>query len=172
MNEFRAGGQIDENKTVVRADRVPDFELLLQIVIGTGASARPTCGGSAPSGSDPGLGPEPSDPKPGPGPGSSGRPASATVPKVSRPLKLRRGAVKVVVRCAAAARCAGLLELRDHGKLVGRTRYSMPADSRHGVTVKLTRDGVRRVRKARRLRVIARVSAGSRKTIRNLTIAR
>ena len=66
LNEFHAGGMIDQGKTVIRADRVPRTELLLQVVIGTGDSARPTCGGSAPSGSDPGKGPRPLPLRPGP----------------------------------------------------------------------------------------------------------
>ena len=66
LNEFRAGGAIAQGQTVVHAAGVSDVQLLLQVVVGTGPSARPTCGGTAPSGSDPGTFPEPSDPA-GPG---------------------------------------------------------------------------------------------------------
>ena len=54
MLEFRAQGAIAERETVVRGARVPDTELLLQVVIGTGPDARPTCGGSTSPAPDPG----------------------------------------------------------------------------------------------------------------------
>ncbi len=57
LNEFRAGGQIDEHQTVVRGHRVAGLELLLQVVIGTGSRARPTCGGTAPSARTPARSP-------------------------------------------------------------------------------------------------------------------
>ena len=42
LAEFRAGGMINENQTVIRGDAAAGAELLMQVVVGTGASARPT----------------------------------------------------------------------------------------------------------------------------------
>jgi hypothetical protein len=158
-NEYRAGGAIDEGRTVVRGKPVDDTELLLQVVIGTGKSARPTCGGTAPSGSDPGLQPDP----PPPPVGGGGAP-KATVSKPARAPKVRRGKVALRVRCAAAANCSGALELHARGRRIGRTRYALAAGATGTVRVKLTRAGRRFVRSAGRLRVSARVTAGGKRT--------
>ena len=98
--EFRAGGAIAENRTVVRGDRVPDAELLMQVVIGTGPDARPTCGGTAPSGSDPGLSPGPS----GPPPPAAATPGSVRIPKPARDPRMFDGKVRLTLRCAARPR--------------------------------------------------------------------
>jgi hypothetical protein len=163
-SEFRAGGMINENGTVVRGEPVRDTELLMQIVIGTGSSARPTCGGTAPSGSDPGLLPEPSDPIP---PAAQAR---AFVVAPGRAPKLRRGRVKLAVRCGAGAGCTGVLELRARGRRIGRSPYTLAAGGTRTVTVELTRTGRRLVRKAGRLRVLARVTAGGKRTSRVLPV--
>jgi hypothetical protein len=169
-NEFRAGGAIDEGRTVVRGKRIEDTELLLQVVVGTGSSARPTCGGTAPSGSDPGLLPEPSDPTPDPTPTPAPGVARAFVLKPARAPKLTRGKVKLPIRCAATASCSGTLELRARGRRIGRSRYKLAAGATGNVSVKLTRAGRRFVRRAGRLRVSARVTAGGKRTSRVLTI--
>jgi hypothetical protein len=166
-SEFRAGGAIAENGTVVRGEPLPDTELLMQVVIGTGSSARPTCGGTAPSGSDPGLLPEPSDPIPPPLPAAQAR---AFVAAPVRAPRLRRGKVRLAVRCGAGASCSGALSLRARGKQIGRTRYALAAGATRGVSVTLTRAGRRMVRRADRLRVVARVTAGGKHTARVLTI--
>ena len=160
-SEFRAGGAIDQGRTVVRDTRVPDTELLLQVVIGTGKSARPTCGGTAPSGSDPGLVPEPEDP---PLPAAGGGAPKATIAKPARAPRVRRGKVALSVRCAAAASCSGALELHARGRRIGRTRYALAAGATGTVRVKLTQAGRRFVRRAGRLRVSARVTAGGKRT--------
>lgn len=162
-SEFRAGGAIEEGRTVVRAKPVEDTELLLQVVIGTGRSARPTCGGTAPSGSDPGLVPEPEDPPPPP-PAGGGDAPKATVAKPARAPKVRRGKIALRVRCAAAANCSGALELHARGRRIGRARYALAAGATATVRVKLTRAGRRFVRRAGRLRVSARVTAGGKRT--------
>jgi hypothetical protein len=164
--EFRAGGMIEENKTVVRGERVADTELLMQVVIGTGSSARPTCGGTAPSGSDPGLQPEPSDPIPPP---AAARPRAFVVAP-SRAQRLRRGRVRLAVSCGAAAACSGALELRARGRRIGRARYDLPAGATRAVVVRLTAAGRRLVRRAGRIRVSARVTAGGSRTRRALSI--
>jgi hypothetical protein len=169
-NEFRAGGAIDEGRTVVRGMRVEDTELLLQVVIGTGSSARPTCGGTAPSGSDPGLLPEPPDPTPDPTPTPAPGVARAFVLKPKRAPKLRHGKVKLPIRCAATASCSGALELRARGKRIGRSRYKLAAGATGTVRVKLTRAARRLVRRSGRLRVSARVTAGGQRSSRVLTI--
>jgi hypothetical protein len=166
-SEFRAGGMIDENQTVVRGQPVPDAELLMQVVIGTGSSARPTCGGTAPSGSDPGLLPEPSDPIPPPQPAAQAR---AFVVAPNRAPKLRRGRVKLAVRCGAGAGCTGALELHARGRRIGRSPYTLAAGGTRTVTVKLTRAGRRFVRKAGRLRVLARVTARGKRTSRVVAV--
>jgi hypothetical protein len=164
-SEFRAGGAIEENRTVVRGDRLADTELLMQIVVGTGDSARPTCGGTAPSGSDPGLLPEPSDPTPQP----AAKPRAFVVAP-ARALRLRRGKVRLPVRCGAGADCAGALELRTRATRIGRARYQLAAGATRKVAVTLTGAGRRLVRRARRMRVSARVTAGAQRTSRLLTI--
>jgi len=166
LNEFRAGGRIDEHQTVVRGHRVEGAELLLQVVIGTGSSARPTCGGTAPSGSDPGTQPRT------PGPSAPRRAARATVTKPAHAPILYDGKIKLALRCAAATRCSGALALRAHGKRIGRRRYALDAGQRGGVVVRLSRAGRRMVRRAGGLRVTARVSAGDTRTSRRLTICR
>jgi hypothetical protein len=166
-SEFRAGGMIEENKTVVRGERVADAELLMQIVIGTGSSARPTCGGTAPSGSDPGLLPEPSDPIPPPQPAAKPR---AFVVASSRAARLRRGKVRLAVRCGAGASCNGALELRARGRRIGRARYALGAGATRPVAVTISGAGRRLVRRTGRLRATARVTAGGRRTSRALAI--
>ena len=163
--EFRAGGMINENQTVVRGAPLPDTELLMQIVVGTGSSARPTCGGTAPSGSDPGLLPEPSEPAPAP----AGRPRAFVVPP-SGAARMRRGNVRLTVRCGAGAACAGALEVRARGRRLGRSSYQLPAGATRKVAVRLSGSGRRLVRRAGRMRARARVTAGGSRTSRTLTI--
>ena len=163
--EFRAGGMINENQTVVRGAPLPDTELLMQVVVGTGSSARPTCGGTAPSGSDPGLLPEPSEPAPAP----AARPRAFVVPP-SGAARMRRGKVRLTVRCGAGAACAGALEVRARGRRLGRTSYQLPAGATRKVAVRLSGSGRRLVRRAGRIRARARVTAGGSRTSRTLTI--
>jgi hypothetical protein len=165
--EFRAGGMIHENQTVVRGERVPGTELLMQVVIGTGSSARPTCGGTAPSGSDPGLLPDPGDPIPPPQPAA--RPRAFVVPP-SGAVRMRRGAVRLAVRCGAGAACSGALELRARGRRLGRSRYGLAAGATRKVAVTLAAGARRLVRRAGRLRGSARVTAGDSRTRRAVVI--
>ena len=162
LNEFRAGGAISQGQTVIRGDGVSDTELLLQVVVGTGPSARPTCGGTAPSGSDPGTFPEPSDP---PGPTTPGATGRARIPKPARAPRMFDGKVRLTLRCPAGADCAGVLSLWAKGKRIGRRAYTFDAGETDGVSVKLSRKGRRMARRAGRLRVTARAaSAGATST--------
>ena len=146
MLEFRAGGAITERETVVRGERVPDTELLLQVVIGTGPDARPTCGGS--------TAPDP-DPEP-----PATAPGRVTIPKPARAPRMFDGKVRLTLRCATAARCAGVLSLRARGKRIGRRAYTLDAGETDGVSVTLSRAGRRMARRAGRLRVTARATSG------------
>jgi hypothetical protein len=166
-SEFRAGGAIEQERTVVRGARVADTELLMQVVVGTGSSARPTCGGTAPSGSDPGQLPDPGDPVPPPQ--SADRPRAFVVPP-SGAARMRRGKVRLAVRCGAGADCAGRLELRARGRRLGRSRYRLPAGATRKVAVKLGSGARRLVRRQGRLRARARVTAGGSRTSRALLI--
>jgi hypothetical protein len=155
LNEFRAGGAIAQGQTVVRATGVADVQLLLQVVVGTGPSARPTCGGTAPSGSDPGTFPEPSDP---PGTGTPAATGRVRIAKPDRAPRMFDGKVRLTLGCPGSARCAGVLSLWAKGKRIGRRAYAFDAGERDGVSVKLTRKGRRMARRAGRLRVIARAT--------------
>ena len=152
--EFRAGGAIAENTTVVRGAGVPDQELLLQIIVGTGPDARPTCGGTAPSGSDPGLSPGPS----GPPPPQAATPGRARISKPARAPRMFDGKIRLTLSCAAGADCAGVLSLRARGKRIGRRAFTLDAGETDGVSVKLSRKGRRMARRAGRLRVTAKVA--------------
>ena len=113
----------------MRGERVPDTELLLQVVIGTGPDARPTCGGS--------TAPDP-DPEPPP----TGDPrARGTIPKPARAPRMFDGKVRLTLRCATAARCAGVLSLRARGKRIGRRAYTLDAGETDGVSVTLSPRG-------------------------------
>jgi hypothetical protein len=165
--EFRAGGTIHQDQTVVRGERVADTELLMQVVVGTGSSARPTCGGTAPSGSDPGLLPDPGDPEvPPPSPA---RPRAFVVPP-SGALRVRRGQVRVPVRCGAGADCSGRLELRARGRRLGRSRYRLGDGATRRIAVRLGAGGRRLVREVGRVRARATVTAGGRRTSRALML--
>jgi hypothetical protein len=166
-SEFRAGGMIHENQTVVRGAPVADTELLMQVVIGTGSSARPTCGGTAPSGSDPELEPEPSDPVPPPQPAAKPR---AFVIAGSRAPRLRRGKVRLAVRCAVGASCSGALTVHARGRRIGRARYTLDAGATRAVAVTISGAGRRLLRQVGRLRVSVRVTAGGQRTQRRLAI--
>jgi len=165
--EFRAGGAIAENRTVVRGDRLPGSELLLQLVIGTGPDARPTCGGTAPSGSDPGLEPGPS----GPRPPAAGPPGTVRIAKPAREPRMFDGKVRLTLRCAAGADCAGGLALHARGKRIGRRAFRLDGGETDGVSVKLSRRGRRMARRAGRLGVTAKVAiAGGATTTRVVTV--
>lgn len=168
LNEFRAGGMIDQGKTVIRAERVPRTELLLQVVVGTGDSARPACGGSAPSGSDPGAGPRPAPaPEPAPTPGV----ARASVLKPPHAPWLYDGRkVKLTIRCAAGADCAGHAVLRARGKRIARRAYELDAGERKPIVLRVNRAGKRMAKPGRRLRARVVISAGDARTSRRLTI--
>lgn len=162
--EFLAGGAIAENRTVVRGARVPDAELLLQIVIGTGPDARPACGGTAPSGSDPGLDPGPS----GPPPPTAGPPGRVRIPKPARDPRMFDGKVRLTLRCVTGADCAGALTLRARGKRIGRRAFTLDAGETDGVSVRLSRKGRRMARRAGRLRVTAKVAIEGGRTTRRV----
>ncbi len=132
---------------------MPDAELLMQVVIGTGPDARPTCGGTAPSGSDPGLSPGPS----GPPPPAAATPGSVRIPKPARAPRMFDGKVRLTLRCAAGPDCAGVLTLRARGKRIGRRAFTLDGGETDGVSVKLSRKGRRMARRAGRLRVTAKV---------------
>ena len=165
--EFRAGGVIDQGKTVVRASRVPDTELLLQVVVGTGPNARPTCGGTAPSGSDPGKNPVPD---PGPGPGGGAAPGSMRIPKPARDPRMFDGKVRLTLRCAPGPDCAGVLSLRARGKRIGRRAFRFDGGETDGVSVKLSKAGRRMARRAGKLKVTARVTIGDKRVSRTVTV--
>lgn len=164
LNEFRAGGMIDQGKTVVRAERVPRTELLLQIVVGTGDSARPTCGGSAPSGSDPGTGPRPA---PAPAPGI---PRAFVLKPPHAPWLYDGRKVKLTIRCAAGADCAGDVVLRARAKRIARRAYDLDAGERKPIVLRVNRAGKRMAKPGRRLRARAVIDAGGAETARRLTI--
>lgn len=169
LNEFRAGGAIAQGQTVLRPDGVADLQLLLQVVVGTGPSARPTCGGTAPSGSDPGTFPEPTDPG-GPGGGGGGEAAGRIrIAKPDRAPRMFDGKVRLTLRCATSDPCAGVLSLWAKGKRIGRRAYDFDEGEADGVSVTLTGKGRRMVRRAGRLKVSARATwAGGtvRRTVR------
>ena len=164
LHEFHAGGMIDQGKTVIRADRVPRTELLLQVVIGTGESARPTCGGSAPSGSDPGKGPRPG---PAPAPGT----ARAFVLKPPHAPWLYDGRkVKLTIRCSAAADCAGNVVLRARGRRIASRSYDLNAGERKPIVLRINKAGKRMAKPGRTLRAQAVIDAAGKTTSRPLTI--
>lgn len=164
LSEFRAGGAIDGDRTVVRADRVPRAELLLQVVVGTGPSARPACGGTAPSGSDPGKGPRPG---PAPPPGT----ALAFVLKPPHAPWLYDGRkVKLTIRCSDAADCSGTVSLRAKGKRIARRSYDLDAGARKPIVLRINAAGKRMAKPGRRLRARAVIEAGGEPTSRRLTI--
>jgi hypothetical protein len=166
LNEFHAGGMIDQGKTVIRAGRVPRTELLLQVVIGTGDSARPTCGGTAPSGSDPGEGPRP-DPTPAPAPGT----ARAFVLKPPHAPWLYDGRkVKLTIRCGAGADCSGAVVLRARGKSIARRGYDLEAGERKPIVLRINKAGKRMAKPGRRLRARALIDASGATMARPLTI--
>jgi hypothetical protein len=165
LSEFRAGGAIAEDQTVIRADRAADTELLMQVVIGTGASARPTCGGDAPSGSDPGTGPEPSEPAP---PAKDGR---VKIAKPARAPRVFDGKIRLTLRCISdTADCEGALTLRAKGRRIGRRAYHLEPGETDGLSVTLTRKGQRITKGKRRLKVVAVATSGGGKSKRTVRV--
>jgi hypothetical protein len=162
-HEFRAGGALEHDKTVVRGGTVPRAELLLQVVIGTGESARPTCGGESPR-PDPGTGPRPEPPPP---PGA----ARAFVRKPPHAPWLYDGRkVKLTIRCGDAADCKGALSLRARGKRIARRGYELDAGESKPIVLRLNKAGKRMAKPGRRLRARAVIDAGGTTTSRPLTI--
>jgi hypothetical protein len=164
LSEFHAGGMIEQGKTVIRGSGVPRTELLLQVVIGTGESARPTCGGSAPSGSDPGKGPRPEPPPP---PGT----ARAFVLKPPHAPWLYDGRkVKLTIRCSDAAACAGKVILRARGKKIASRAYALDAGDKRPIVLRINKAGKRMAKPGRTLRAKAQIIAGGTTTSRSLRI--
>lgn len=146
---FAAGGMIHtddvfgKSRTAQRAGT----ELLLRVTIGTGPSARYTCGGSAPTDSDPGLlAEEPAQPPASPGGGSGSSGPKVLVPMASPLLKSRRldkkGRVPINLTCRATGTdCSGTIELRAHKKRIGHRTYALARGASGVFTVKLTKTG-------------------------------
>jgi hypothetical protein len=164
LHEFHAGGMIHQDETVVRAGRVPRAELLLQVVIGTGESARPTCGGTAPSGSDPGQGPRPAPAPP------SGAARAFVLKPPHAPWLYDGRKVKLDIRCSGAADCKGKVVLRAGGKKIASRSYALDAGTKRSLVLKLNKAGKRMAKPGRRLRARAEILADVTKTSRPLTI--
>jgi hypothetical protein len=77
-------------------------------------------------------------------------------------LKLRRGRVAIPVRCDGA--CSATLTLRTAGRkpaVLGRASFKLTRAGARTVTVKLTRSGLRRLRRARTTRISVALRAGN-----------
>lgn len=133
-NEFRAGGMISEGATEIKPTPVVGTELLLQVVIGTGADARYTCQTEA-------------EQHAGSGGGSGGSPtprlkAERAIPSLKTVRLDKKGRVPVKLTCRPdGADCAGRIELRAHKKRIGSANYALRRGASGVFVVKLTKAG-------------------------------
>lgn len=106
--------------------------------------------------------PPPSDDPPAPPPDggpridTDDRPASAQARVVSKRVRVRRGRVRIVVRCQTSrvARCRGTLRIGPRGRF-GAAAVNVRAGKRAAVTVRLTRAARRALARKGRLRATA-----------------
>lgn len=110
-------------------------------------------------------------PTPTPGAASVG-----TIPKVKGVAPVKRGRLKVPVACAAAAAapCAGTLrvETAKGGKALARPKaYSVKVGRKSAITVKLTKKGLKQLRRGKAVKVRVELTApGSKKVQAKRTI--
>ena len=162
-DEFRAGGMIELDKTVVKPARVPRAELLLQVVVGTEDSARAACGGTSGQ-TDPGNGPRPEPPPP---PGTA-RPFVKKPPHA--PWLYDRRKVKLDIRCSDAADCKGTVTLRARGERIARRAYDLDAGESGSIVLRINKAGKRMAKPGRKLRTRAVIEAGGQTMSRAIAI--
>ena len=98
----------------------------------------------------------------GGGGGGSGPQSSVATPvKPKGAVRVRKGRVALKVRCTGAAPCAGKLALSRPGTFLGGARFTVPAGSARTVAVKLTRKGLKALRKGRGATIGAKATAKS-----------
>lgn len=111
-----------------------------------------------------------------PPPPPAGAAQVGALPKVKGVLPVRKGKLKVAVRCpaAAAAGCAGRvgLDLAKGGKALARPKaYQAAAGKKATVTVKLTKKGLARLRVGKVVKVrVELTAAGSSKVVSSRTV--
>jgi hypothetical protein len=87
----------------------------------------------------------------------------------------KKGRATLRLRCSGEGRpCFGLLTLRIGRRVIGRRAYNVAPGAESRVSVRLTRGGRKRLRRARKLRVrvAARPTFGATKRIRTVTLLR
>jgi virginiamycin B lyase len=111
----------------------------------------------------------PAGPGPGPGPG---RAVVGTLPAVKGVTPVKRGRLPVTVKCATGAACAGQVTVKLGKKSLAKARtYRARAGKKATVQVKLTAQGLKRLKPGRVVKVRVELTAkGSKKVLAKRTI--
>ncbi len=129
-------------------------EALMQVTVGTGTDARPTCRVATST-------PPPTDT----GPTTAPPAAAVSIPAPAHAVAVRRGKVKVPLSCLGPGACTGTLTLSRAGKTYGTAAFTLAAGATGSVKVKLSKAA--RAGKGRvTIKAVAVTSAGKRFTRR------
>jgi hypothetical protein len=133
-----------------------DVELLMQAEIGTGADARPFCGGTEGSGGGGGGG------------GGQSKPAPLTI--VPQAPTVAGRALKFKLKCNRATACAGKLTFVREGKTLLSQSVSVAANSTRAVSLTLTKAGGRVLHTKKAINVAVKVTSGGRADTRTVRL--
>jgi hypothetical protein len=147
VNSFTGEGK-DMNGDVLTGTAIPNQELLMQVVIGTGGDARPYCGGTS-THPNPGAFPPASDGGSGGGGGGGGGGGTspggtAKVPK--QKLRVRKGKMKVKVSCSGGT-CKDTLLVSYKSNKVASHKFTLASGKSATYKLKLTSYGRRLLKK-------------------------
>lgn len=146
---------------VERGNAVQGRELLMQVVIGTGADARFTCRTKAEQGMNFPT-PNGDNVPTNTGPGQVSQNGTPSLPETKKTVKVRKGVVKVAVACSAAGPCpGGSLTLSNSKVVYARSAFALAPGATQILSLKFNKAGLRKL-KATKGRVTVKATATTR----------